>query len=78
MTIRSDNYAPVLPVNVSRPYFSTRPQGACEKFGVWGRDYITCSTAQEKVGGRGRAGGEGGERKGIEKSNERRGVREEE
>ena len=30
--------APVLPVNVSRPYFSTRPQGARKKFCVWGRD----------------------------------------
>ena len=39
MTLRSDNYAPVLPVKVSRPYFSTRPQGAREKLGVWGRDY---------------------------------------
>ena len=39
MTLRSYNYAPVLPVKVSRPYFSTRPQGAREKFGVWGRDY---------------------------------------
>ena len=39
MLIRSYDYAPVLPVKVSRPYFSTRPQGACEKFGVWGRDY---------------------------------------
>ena len=26
MTLRSYNYAPVLPVKVSRPYFSTRPQ----------------------------------------------------
>ena len=25
------DYAPLLPVNVSRPYFSTRPQGAREK-----------------------------------------------
>jgi len=33
------HYAPVLPVKVSRPYFTTRPQGAREKFGVWGRDY---------------------------------------
>ena len=31
--------APVLVVKVSRPYFSTRPQGTREKFGVWGRDY---------------------------------------
>ena len=38
MPIRSYDYTPVLPVNVSRPYFSTRPQGAREKFGVWGRD----------------------------------------
>ena len=38
MTLRLYNYAPVLPVNVSRPYFSTRPHGAREKFGVWGRD----------------------------------------
>ena len=39
MTIRScdRDYAPVLTVNVSRPYFSTRLQGAREKFGVWGR-----------------------------------------
>ena len=39
MPIRSYDYAPVLPVNVSRPYFTTRPQSAREKFGVWGRDY---------------------------------------
>ena len=39
MTLRSYKYAPVLPVKVSRPYFSTRPQGVREKFGVWGRDY---------------------------------------
>ena len=38
MTLRSYNYASVLPVKVSRPYFSTRPQGARERFGVWGRD----------------------------------------
>ena len=44
MPLRSYNYAPVLPVNVSRPYFSTRPQGAREKFGVWGRDYGTPET----------------------------------
>ena len=31
MPIRSYDYAPVLPVNVSRPYFSTRPQGARAK-----------------------------------------------
>ena len=37
--IRLYDEAPVLPVNVSRPYFSIRPQGAREKFGVWGRDY---------------------------------------
>ena len=45
MTLRSYNYAPVLPVKVSRPYFSTRPQGAREKFGVWGRDYSSQDTA---------------------------------
>ena len=39
MPICSYDYAPVLPVNMSRPYFSTRPQGAREKFVVWGRDY---------------------------------------
>ena len=39
MPIRSYDCAPVLPVNVSRPYFLIRPQGAREKFGVWGRDY---------------------------------------
>jgi len=39
MPLRSYNYAPVLPVKVSRPYFSTRPQGAHEQFGFWGRDY---------------------------------------
>ena len=39
MPLRSYNYAPVLQVNVPRPYFSTRPQGTHEKFGVWGRDY---------------------------------------
>ena len=33
-TLRSYNYDPVLPVNVSRPYFSTKPQGVHEKFGV--------------------------------------------
>ena len=32
--------APVFVVKVSRPYFLTRLQGACEKFGVWGRDYM--------------------------------------
>ena len=31
MPIRSYDYAQVLPVNMSRPYFSTRPQGAREK-----------------------------------------------
>ena len=39
MLIRSYDYTPVLPVNVSRPYFSTRPQDTCEKLGVWGQDY---------------------------------------
>ena len=38
MTLRSYNYAPVLPVKVSRPNISTRLQGAHEKFGAWGRD----------------------------------------
>ena len=33
-TLRSYNYDPVLPLNVSRPYFSTKPQGVREKFGV--------------------------------------------
>ena len=32
MPIRSYDYTPVLPVNVSRPYFSTRLQGAHGKF----------------------------------------------
>ena len=32
-------YAPVFVVKVSRPCFSTRPQGAREKLDVWGRDY---------------------------------------
>ena len=36
----SYNYAPVLPVNVSKPYFSTQLQGVHEKFAVWGRDYF--------------------------------------
>ena len=40
MPLRSYNYTPVLSVNVSRPYFSTRPQGARKKFGVWGQDYM--------------------------------------
>ena len=35
--------APVFVVKVSRPYFLTRPQGAREKFGVWGRDYLGMS-----------------------------------
>ena len=39
MPLRSYKYAPVLPGNVPRPYFSTRPKGAREKFDVWGRDY---------------------------------------
>ena len=39
MPLRSYNYAPVLPVNVSRPYFLTRPQGVRKKFGVWEQDY---------------------------------------
>ena len=30
MPIPLYDYAPVLPVNVSRPYFSTRPQGTCK------------------------------------------------
>ena len=29
-------HAPVFVVKVSRPYFSTRPQGVHKKFGVWG------------------------------------------
>ena len=33
-------HAPVFVVKVSRPYFSTRPQGAREKLDVWGRDYV--------------------------------------
>jgi len=50
MTLRSYNYAPVLPVRMSRPYFLTRPQDPCNKFGIWGRDY--CWThVQTKVGG---------------------------
>jgi len=39
MPTRLYNYAPVLPVNVSRPYFLTRPQGARKKIGVWWWDY---------------------------------------
>ena len=31
MAISLYNYTPVLPVNVSRPYFSTRPQGVHAK-----------------------------------------------
>ena len=34
MPIRSYDYAPVLPVKVSRPYFLMSPQGAREKFGL--------------------------------------------
>jgi len=34
MPIHLYNYAQVLPVKVSRPYFSTRLQGARQKFGV--------------------------------------------
>ena len=50
MTLRSYNYAPVLPVNVSRPYFLTRPQGAREKFGVWGRDYpLDCEVVHLQI-----------------------------
>jgi len=30
MPLRSYNYTPVLSINVSRPYFSTRPQGVYE------------------------------------------------
>ena len=41
MPIHSYDCVPVLPVNVSRPYFITRSQGTCEKFGVWGRDYAS-------------------------------------
>ena len=45
MPICSYNYSPVLQVNVSRPYFSMRSQGAHEKFGVRGQDYSsTCSS----------------------------------
>ena len=33
MPIRSNNYAPVLLVNISRPYLSTRPQGMRNK--IW-------------------------------------------
>jgi len=40
--IHSYDCAPVLPMNVSRPYFLIRPQGVREKFGVWGRDYAIC------------------------------------
>ena len=44
MPIYSCDYAPGLQVNVSRPYFSMRSQGAREKFGVRGQDYSsTCS-----------------------------------
>ena len=39
--------APVFVVKVSRPYFSTRPQGTREKFGVWGRDYSEDSQWRE-------------------------------
>ena len=39
MLICSYKYVPVLPVNVSRPYFFMRPQGVHENSGVWGRDY---------------------------------------
>ena len=41
------NTLPVFPVNVSRPYFSTRPQGVCEKFGVWGRARLRCLKRQD-------------------------------
>ena len=41
MPIRSYDYAPVLPVNVSRAYFSTSPQGAREKLGLGTR--LLCS-----------------------------------
>ena len=34
MPMRLYNYTPVLPVNVSRPYFSTRPQDTREKWGL--------------------------------------------
>ena len=51
MTLRSYNCAPVLPAKVSRPYFSTRPQGAREKFGVWGRDYALLGPRSGSLGG---------------------------
>ena len=34
MPIHLYDYAPVLPVNVSRPYFSTRPQSCVKKSGL--------------------------------------------
>jgi len=43
MTLRWYDYAPVLPVNVSRTYFWTRLEGTREKFGVWGRDYVSAA-----------------------------------
>ena len=49
MPIRSYNYAPVLPVNMSRPYFSTRPQDTHEKVGVWGWDYPGCEVICQGV-----------------------------
>ena len=33
-------HAPVFVVKVSRPYFSTRPQGVHEKFGVYATIYV--------------------------------------
>ena len=42
------NYAPVLQVNVSRPHFSTGPQGARERFGIWGRDYFLAWSSYRK------------------------------
>ena len=41
MPLRSYNYTPVLPVKVSRPYFSTRPQGARVKNLVSGDETIS-------------------------------------
>ena len=51
MLICSYNYAPVLPVSVSRSYFSTRPQGARQKFGLGTRlRYIQQATPTNFLG----------------------------
>ena len=44
------NYTPVLPVNVSRPYFVTKPQGACKN--IWSGDEAMCTIFFNEATGR--------------------------